>query len=449
MKKLFVILAVLLVAVCAFAQGAEEKAPEQTGPIQVDYWRCYTGNNADFVDGIIAEFNAMQDKYVVVPEYNGGYYDQLAKLMATDQENLPALCNSSSETVGSYYHSGCLRMAQDFIDKDPSWNYDFYGNLVSTYGIDGKLVGIPLGFSLSGFFYNVEVFDAAGIDPRSLTSFDRVYEAAIKICEGGYAKYAISEEHSGIWANYCFHREGYYTVDNENGTTALPTRCLYNEGDLKEVCYNYYNEWADLAKRGYTYPFGAAMKTELIPALAAGDLAMLVTTNSYKARIAAACAETGKHFAFVPMFSATDKGKATGYCASGNGFFIVDNGNEAAQQGAYEFVKYFESPDVQMRWMISTGYIPMNDTVRNSAEYQNYLATDDTNYDHYIEYTLDCLEKSDYSAFYAFTAVNNTYSPAGATCLEAVLNGGDVQAAIDAMVKTIDDAFTMYNKTNK
>lgn len=445
MKKLFIVLAVLLTATCLFAAGSTEKAEEvQDGPITVPYWRCYTGASAEFVDGIIAEFNASQDKYVVVPEYNGGYYDQLAKLMATDQENLPAMCNSSSETVGSYLHSGLVKYAQDFIDADPSWNYDFYGNLVATYGVNGKLVGIPLGFSLSGFFYNVDIFEAAGIDPYSLTSFEKVYEAAIKLCEGGYTKYAISEEHSGIWANYAFHREGYYTVDNNNGVDGLPTKCLYNEGDFAKVVYDYYAQWADLAKREYTYPFGAKIKTDLIPALAAGDLAMIVTTNSYKNYLIDACSSTGARFGFVPMFSATEAGKKTGYCSSGNGFFIIDNGNEAEQQGAYEFIKYFDSPSVQLRWMKQTGYLPMYDGVAETAEYKEILASDN-----YTQYILDALAKSDYSAFYAFTATNNTYSPAGATCLEAVLNGGDVQAAIDQMCETINDAFEMYNLTNR
>lgn len=454
MKKLLMVLCVLLLAVCLFAQGgSEEKAPQeeqksaaptQDGKIIVPYWRCYTGKSAEFVDGIIEEFNASQDKYVVIPEYNGGYYDQFAKLMATDRENLPAMCNSSSETVGSYLHSGLVKYAQDFIDADSTWSYNFYGNLVSTYGINGRLVGIPLGFSLSGFFYNADIMAKAGIDPYSLTSFDRVYAAALKICEGGYAKYGLAEEHSGIWANYCFHREGLYTVDNNNGVDALPTKCLYNEGPLKEICYNYYKEWADLGAKGYVYPVGSKIKTDLIPAMGAGDLAMIITTNSYKSTLQQVFEQTGGNYGFVPMFSATDNGKQTGFCSSGNGFFIIDNGYPEQQQGAFEFIKYFDSPSVQLRWMAQTGYLPMYDAVAQTPEYQEILKTDN-----YTAKVLEVLSKADTSAFYAFTAVNNIYSPAGATCLEAVINGADVQASIDQMCETINEAFKMYNLTNR
>ncbi|MBO4388426.1 MAG: extracellular solute-binding protein [Spirochaetales bacterium] len=451
MKKLLMVFGVLLVAMCVlFAQGSGEKAAESDSPktedgkIIVPYWRCYTGSSAEFVDGIIAEFNASQDKYEVVPEYNGGYYDQFAKLMSTDRENLPAMCNSSSETVGSYLHSGLVKYAQDFIDADKNWSYNFYGNLVATYGVNGRLVGIPLGFSLSGFFYNAEIFEAAGIDPYSLTSFDRVYEAALKIGDGGYAKYAISEEHSGIWANYCFHREGLYTVDNNNGVDGLPTKVLYNEEPLKTVCYNYYKEWADLGAKGYVYPVGAKVKTALAPALGAKEVAMIITTNSYKSTMNDVFSQTGGTYGFVPMFSATDNGKQTGFCSSGNGFFIINNGHPDQQQGAYEFIKYFDSPSVQLRWMAKTGYLPMYDAVAQTPEYKEILASDN-----YTARVLEELGKSDYSAFYAFTAVNNIYSPAGATCLEAVINGADVQASIDQMCETINEAFKMYNLTNK
>lgn len=459
MKKFLALLLALIMALSLVACGGSNEEPAPTdegeatevvvpeGRIKVMYWSPYTGTSADFVDEIINEFNTMQDTYFVVREFNGGYYDQIAKLMATEKKDLPALCNSSSETVGSYLHSGLIKNVQDYIDADPSYNTKLYGNLLATYGVDGKLVGYPIGMSLSGFWYNKAIFAAAGIDPASLTSFDRVYDAALKICEGGYAKYAIAEEHSGIWANYAFAREGFYCTDNDNGSTGLPTKCLYddNSNGFADVVTNYYTKWADLANKGYVYTIGAKIKDELIPAMAAGDLAMIVTTNSYRNRVVDAFG-TGdcSGFGFIPMFSATDNGKQTGYCSSGNGCFIVDNGDADAMQGAWEYIKYFTSVDVQLRWNTQTGYLPMYDEIMNDASYQEFLKTDD-----FTANLIAALQNSDSSAYYAFTATNNEYTTPGATCLEAVCNGTPVDQAISDMCATINDAFTMYNATNK
>ena len=457
MKKMtLMVLIAVFVITGVFAAGTKEKivekeiAPTLTkdGRIEVMFWCTYTGDSSDFFDKIISEFNTSQSKYFVVKERNGNYYDQLAKMQATDRENLPALCNSSSETVGSYLYSGVVKMVQDFMDADPSYKTNLYGNLVPTYGLNERLIGYPLGQSLSGFFYNADVFKAAGIDPYSLRSMDAIYEAAGRIVEGGFAKYGIAEEHSGIWANYAFAREGYYCTDNENGTTGLPTRCLYddNSNGFADIVERYYTSWANLASKGYVFPFGAKIKDDIIPALGRGELAMVVTTNSYRANVNDAAKAYGSTYGFVPMFSVTEKGKQTGYCASGNGFFIVDNGCKEEQLGAWEFIKYFTSPSVQLRWNKMTGYLPLYDEIYNSGEYQEFINDPENAY---IKVLIHELQQADSSAFYAFTATNNVYSPAGATCLEAVMSGVPVKKAIAEMCATINESFQLYNATNR
>ena len=464
MKKVLALILTLAMALSLAACGKSADKPDKSNPnvipedawkvsaneipkgrTLVKYWSPFGSGTASKMDSFINAFNGSQDTYFVVREYNGGYYDQIAKLMATEQADLPALCNSSSETVGSYLHSGLIKMMQDYIDGDSEMaERNLYGNLISTFGKDGDLIGYPVGLSLSGFWYNTAVFEKAGIDPTTLTSFDRVYEAALKIGEGGYAQYALSEEHSGIWANYAFAREGFYTTDNENGATGLPTKCLYddNSNGFADIVTNYYTEWADLAAKGYLYPVGSSMKEELIPALAAGQLAMIVSTNSYLSQVQAAFGDS-KDFGFIPMFSATDNGKQTGFCSSGNGFFIVDNGNKEAMKGAYEFVKFFTNVDNQIAWNAMTGYLPLYDDVYNSKEYQAVLAEYP-----YVQSVIEAMRSADNSAWYAFTATNNEYTLAGATCLEAVCNGTPVDQAIAEMCETINNAFEMYNATN-
>ena len=49
------------------------------------YWSPYGSGTTKYVDPHIEAFNNMQDEYWVVREYNGGYYDQIAKLMATEK----------------------------------------------------------------------------------------------------------------------------------------------------------------------------------------------------------------------------------------------------------------------------------------------------------------------------------------------------------------------------
>lgn len=424
-------------------EGNEYGAP--AGRVLVMYWSPYGSGTTKYVDPHIEAFNNMQDEYWVVREYNGGYYDQIAKLMATEKKDLPALVNSSSETVGSYLHSGLIKMVQDYIDADPSYDRELYAPLTATYGNEDGMIGYPIGLSLSGFFYNKTIFDKAGIDPTTLTSFDKIYEASKKLVDGGFCKYALSEEHSGIWANYAFHREGFYTVDNENASTGLPTKCLYddNSNGFADIVKQYYTQWADLAAGGYVFPVGSSKKDELEPAMAAGDLAMMITTNSSYKRIKEACEANGMEVGFQPQYSITENGKKSGFCTSGNGMFIIDNGKTKSMQGAYEFLKYFTSVEVQLQWNQDTSYMPMYKEIYEHPDFQATLSWRPS-FDQNIK---DFLAGDD-SAFYAFTATNNEYTLAQQTCLEAVCNGTPVDDAIAQMVSSINDAFELYNMAN-
>ena len=58
------------------------------------------------------------------------------------------------------------------------------------------------------------------------------------------------------------------------------------------------------------------------------------------------------------------------------------------------------------------------------------------------------MQNADNSAYYAFVANNNEYTPAGATCLEAVIGGTPVETAIADMCETINNSFELYNATN-
>lgn len=463
MKKILALILTLIMVLSLVACGEKPVEPDQpeedtsiilqegneygapAGRVLVMYWSTYGSSTAEFVDVIIKEFNEMQDEYWVVREYNGGYYDQIAKLMATEQKDLPALCNSSSETVGAYLHSGIIKMVQDYIDADPTYDRELYAPLTATYGNADGMIGYPIGLSQSGFFYNKTVFDKAGIDPTTLNSFEDIYEASLKICGEGHAKYALSEEHSGIWANYAFHREGFYTVDNENASTGLPTKCLYddNSNGFADVVKQYYTQWADLAAKGYVYPVGSSKKDELEPAFANADLAMIITTNSSYKRIYEACKANGHEIGFQLMYTITDEGKGTGYCTSGNGMFIIDNGKTKSMQGAWEFLKYFTSPEVQLRWNQMTSYMPMYKEIYDMPEYQADLEWRPS-----FKQNIEDFLAGDDSAFYAFTATNNEYTLAQQTCLEAVCNGTPVDEAIATMVQTINDAFELYNQTN-
>ena len=68
------------------AQAADEK-------VTVNFWHSMGGDNEKILQSVVDTYNASQDKIEVVPEYQGNYYDSIAKVQtAIGAGNGPDIC---------------------------------------------------------------------------------------------------------------------------------------------------------------------------------------------------------------------------------------------------------------------------------------------------------------------------------------------------------------------
>jgi len=100
----------------------------------------------------------------------------LAMLAARD---LPDLFWNRQRTAPPFIDRGVLLdvtplMASDKIDRE-----DFWPSALETYGRQGKLYGLPNSASSNCHYYNVEMFNAAGL-PRSPRRSRRVAGAGTR-----------------------------------------------------------------------------------------------------------------------------------------------------------------------------------------------------------------------------------------------------------------------------
>ena len=85
----------------------------------------------------IETFNASQDKYEAVAEFQGNWYDNFAKFKATPKEDLPDLYQIVVECMGWLAESDMIIPVQEFIDRD---NFDISSmqeNIRNLYTLDG------------------------------------------------------------------------------------------------------------------------------------------------------------------------------------------------------------------------------------------------------------------------------------------------------------------------
>lgn len=143
------------------ADDAKDPVPEEKVPVV--YWGTWGAEKQEYIEKLMTEFNASQDKYEMSYEYVGSMNDLLAKLQITSEADLPALVNATTEQAGTYMYSDFIVPVSEFAStSDPAVSM-LYGNLVSTWGdLDGNMVGYPMGNSMARYFLQHGPCGAAG-----------------------------------------------------------------------------------------------------------------------------------------------------------------------------------------------------------------------------------------------------------------------------------------------
>ncbi|MCI5955810.1 MAG: extracellular solute-binding protein, partial [Clostridiales bacterium] len=188
MKKKVISVVLSLILVLSLTGGA----CAESGRTKITIWHMLSGVGAEAFDQIVANFNASQDKYEAVAEFQGNWYDNFAKFKATPKEDLPDLYQIVVECMGWLAESDRIIPVQKYIDRD---NFDVSSmqeNIRNLYTLNDTLYCMPLSVTMLALNYNTEVLEAAGIDPATLKTVADVDAAAKKIVDAGLCKKGFS-----------------------------------------------------------------------------------------------------------------------------------------------------------------------------------------------------------------------------------------------------------------
>ena len=144
----------------------------------------------------------------------------------------------------------------------------------------------------------------------------------------------------------------------------------------------------------------------------------------------------------LPVMDEGDKG---GAAIAGASLGMFDKGDEAKKMAAWEFIMYTVSPEVQAKWSMDTGYLPVN---IHSEELPDYKA--------YIEKTpalAVALEQNAEALPTTQEPVLNMASEIGTIIQTAATDMSDgkldAQGATKQVVEACELAFEQYNRGNQ
>lgn len=339
------------------ASPAEPAAPAEK--IVVNYWFCIGSALEAVVQEQIADFNASQDKIEVIGTFQGYYGDASAKIQqAIVAGTQPEIVMLERATVPQYFDVGALEDLNPYIERDNFDVSDFNQGLMNFSVYDGQTVSLPLNRSTPLFFYNKDAFREAGLDPDSAPkTWDDVLE---------YSKKLTKRDANGEITQYGIE----FPVDTFVFQSLIPQAggTMLNE-DVTGIGFN--NE-SGLAAFEYLMKL---RDTEGMKVPPAQDSYTVTKQDFYSGKVAMMIESTGA------LKDSLDN--SAGKFELGTGFLPMDDtyavqtggGNIAMlakcsqeqKDAAWEFIKFMYSEESGAKFVVGTGYIPVTETIKNSA----------------------------------------------------------------------------------
>lgn len=182
--KIILIASVLIVAFAASQAIAK--------PIEIHWWHAMRSARGEVCNYMIKQFNASQDKYVVIGTNKGNYDETVnAGVAAIRAKKQPHILQSFEVGTQTMMLSGAIYPVYKLMKDtgyDVNWN-DYLQPVLSYYmDANGNLMSMPFNSSTPVMYYNVDLFKKAGIAPlskdKSIT-WDELGEICAKLIKSG------------------------------------------------------------------------------------------------------------------------------------------------------------------------------------------------------------------------------------------------------------------------
>ena len=151
------------------------------GKTNIEFWHAFSGNNGGAVDELAQKFNSSQDNYQIVPVYTGNYSEGTQKLTAAIAGNTaPGLVMLEITRYGLFADRGALEPLAPYISQAGSdWTSSIRPFALDASKYLGESYVVPFNVSTPVMYYNKDAFAAAGLDPETPPeSWDELLVAA-------------------------------------------------------------------------------------------------------------------------------------------------------------------------------------------------------------------------------------------------------------------------------
>lgn len=357
MRKLAISIGILgLINLLILAGGAFAKVEVKIYyPVQV------AGPLTRVIDDFVKEFNVSHPDIEVVAVYAGNYGQTMQKAQTAFMTgNPPDIAILRSTSVLMLIDMGAIVPLDEFIRDDQAYLDDFYPAFINSVKRKGKIWGIPYQISTPLFYYNKDMFKAAGLDPNQPPqNWDQLTAYAQKLTQkdgsGNVLCYGLGFPDNNQWMLQAWTLANGGNLANDEGT-----KVYFNTAPVIESL----QMWVKLVDE-MQVSIRHRMYGKLSSDFAAGQVAMMYNSTGSLSFV-----RKSAKFDFGVAFLPGQKRKAVPL--GGGHIFMFAKTSKERQKASWEFIRWLSSPERSAQWSIASGYMATRKSALNVSKMKEY-----------------------------------------------------------------------------
>jgi ABC-type glycerol-3-phosphate transport system substrate-binding protein len=327
-------------------------------------WDRQTLETADLIGQIADEFNASRTGLPVKVEHLGGYTDINRKVSVSIQaRTLPSMAVGYESMTSEYARAGAVVPLDPFI-ADPAVGIseqdlsDFFPGMLETNvypQLGGKMYSFPFTKSVLMMYFNKRVLRAAGFDEPPKT-WDQFLDQCRRIKEKtGISAYAVDID--------CSTLDG--MIYSMGGDLVLGTETLFDRPPSVQV----FEMLATLVKEELAFRIQPGTYDDR-EEFARDRAAFFFRSSSHRPYTAALLAADPDAWGMAMIPQANPESPVT-VLYGGN--ICIFRTMPEHERTAWEFVKFFTSADVSVRWALGSGYLPIRKSAADHPDMRTFF----------------------------------------------------------------------------
>ncbi len=435
-------LSLCLFATAVVALMGISVAAAQT-PTEIAFWHAMTGTNGEAVTALVADYNAAHPDVHITEQAKGNYNETLnAVIQASGQGQGPNIAQIFDLGTPLAIDSGFFTPIQDVLTADQlaAVKADVLAPMLSYFTVGGKLYSMPWNNSTPLFYYNKDMFTAAGLDPnKPPATWQELESDCEKIKAANVAPYCISAQVYGWYFEQWMALQGQDLANNGNGRSGRATETNLTSAAAKNIM----TFWKDINDKGYWTYTGKLHDNQGANQIFIAKQAAMIIESTGALGTFTKGAETGGFQLGTGFFPTNGDVDRAGVIIGGASLWLGAGHTDAENKASVDFILWLMAPEQMARWHQATGYLP--DTLSSQK-----LLTDQG------YYTQNPNKKT---AIDQLLAVKPSSATAGAIMgpfpqirdiieqdIQAVVTGGaDIDATLADSKSKADAALTDYN----